>query len=729
MGVIASLLVRLGVDNSGVEKGIDGASGMFAKAGPMLATAALAAGALAGAALVKGVSDAMAAEKANDKLAAQLGLPPDLAAEAGRAAGKIYSQAYGESLTDVNDAIASVARNITGLDEGVTPEVEAITKSVMSLGEAFNQDVGETSRAVGKMIKTGLAKDANQAMDILTRGFQQGANEADDLLDTVSEYSTQFRVIGLSGEQAMGLLSQGLKAGARDADTVADSLKEFAIRSIDGSKTTAEGFKAIGLSADKMATQIAKGGPESAAALDLTLDRLRAMKDPVERNAAAVALFGTKAEDLGAALFSLDPSEAVASLGKVEGAAESMSATLHDNAATTWESYKRRALGVLQSIGAGALTFSSAIGSKLSDAGVFDAAKGVWDEYKDHASQSLGMLKEIVGPAVKELADALGLDSAEDIKARLDGLQTTAAEAFGWLRDEAKPVMEEIAATIREDVIPAVDQVSAAWDNNKATLMPVADFIGGVLLVTLGSMWTSLRFGVNVLGWLVRAIGFLITLGLNQLSLGIKLVKGGWTLMISQGQAVGRFFTSTLPGWIGTAVTWLKSLPGKAASAVSGLASRIKGAVGDLGGLLLGAGRSVVEGLIRGIGEKIGALKSKLSSVTSLIPDWKGPPEKDARLLFPAGQLLIAGLTAGIESQMGSLESTLGAVTARVGATPMPDLATRVNAMPLGRQVRAGDGGDTGGTRHYEVHLHAAPGIPTERQAMGLLRQVEVLYG
>lgn len=34
------------------------------------------------------------------------------------------------------------------------------------------------------------------------------------------------------------------------------------------------------------------------------------MKDPVKRNAAAVALFGTKAEDMGKALFALDPSKA-----------------------------------------------------------------------------------------------------------------------------------------------------------------------------------------------------------------------------------------------------------------------------------------------------------------------------------------------------------------------------------------------------------------------------------
>src|SRR3546814_9211726 len=125
------------------------------------------------------------------------------------------------------------------------------------------------------MIKTGLAKNAEVACDILTRGAQTGANEAEELLDTFSDYSTQFRKLGLDGKTAMGLLSQGLQGGARDADIVADAFKEFSIRAIDGSDKTVEGFQAIGLNAGDMAQRIGKGGKSASGALDLTLDSLR----------------------------------------------------------------------------------------------------------------------------------------------------------------------------------------------------------------------------------------------------------------------------------------------------------------------------------------------------------------------------------------------------------------------------------------------------------------------
>ena len=55
------------------------------------------------------------------------------------------------------------------------------------------------------------------------------------------------------------LLSQGLEGGARDTDKVADSLKEFSIRAVDGSKTTREGFEALGFSADEMGLPVRRG--------------------------------------------------------------------------------------------------------------------------------------------------------------------------------------------------------------------------------------------------------------------------------------------------------------------------------------------------------------------------------------------------------------------------------------------------------------------------------------
>lgn len=320
----------------------DKASATFKK----IQGAAAFAGVAIGAALAGGMASAFSQEKAADKLAAQVGDAP-WAAAAGKAAGSLYANAWGESVEDAGNAVRAVMQSGLLGGKATQAEIEGITAKAMDLSTAFDQDVTATSRAAAQMIRNGLAKDGAQALDILTRGFQTTGDMAGDLLDTYSEYSTKFRDLGLSGEQAMGLLSQGVKAGARDIDTVADALKEFSIRAIDGSKASADGFKLLGLDAKKMTTAIAQGGDFANEGLDTVLTKLRAIKDPVKQNAAAVALFGTKAEDLGQALFSLDPTTAVAALGEVNGAAGKLSDTLGGNASTQLEAFKRKAQAAL----------------------------------------------------------------------------------------------------------------------------------------------------------------------------------------------------------------------------------------------------------------------------------------------------------------------------------------------------------------------------------------------
>ncbi len=286
-------------------------------------------------------SQAMTFDVGRDKLQAQLGLTAEQAKKMGGIAGDLYSDAYGESIGQVNEALRQVTLNVGLNADTQAAELQSVTASVLDLASAFDQDLGGVTRAVGQLMKTGLAKNAKEAMDVLTRGFQIGNDKAEDLLDTVNEYSTSFRDVGLDASQFMGILKQGLQGGARDADKVADAIKEFGIRSKDASKTSAEAFETLGLNAKEMTDIFARGGKGAADGLDLVLDSLRKIEDPVARNAAAVGLFGTQAEDLGQALNSIDPSEAVNALGEVGGAAEKMGTDLASNAETRFESWKR----------------------------------------------------------------------------------------------------------------------------------------------------------------------------------------------------------------------------------------------------------------------------------------------------------------------------------------------------------------------------------------------------
>lgn len=317
----------------------DNASPVFNK----LSGVASAAGVAIGAALVMGLQGAMEKSQTDALLAAQLGAGPEMAAEFGKISGNLFADNFGETIQDVNDALKLVWQNGLVDEDAAAAEIEKITGLVMTATQLMGEDVAKVTESIAQMLKNGMAGSAEEALDIVVRSTQQGINKSEDLLDTLNEYSTKFRDLGLNGQQAMGLISQAIQAGARDSDTAADALKEFQIRAIDGSKASSEAYKALGLDAKAMTAQIAKGGPQASAGLALVLDRLRAMKDPAAQTAAAVGLFGTKAEDLGQALYAMDLDTAQQALGDTAGAAQKAADTLGKSAGAQLESFKRKA--------------------------------------------------------------------------------------------------------------------------------------------------------------------------------------------------------------------------------------------------------------------------------------------------------------------------------------------------------------------------------------------------
>jgi phage-related protein len=271
----------------------------------------------------------------------QFGLIGPIAQESADAAGKLFASGWGESLSQVGEAAGAVGRALNEL--GTDDSVEHVTKQAQALAQQFGEEVPGVVQAAAQLVRTGLAPDMASAMDQIAAGFQSGVNSGQDFLDTITEYSGQFQKLGLDGPTAIGLINQALGAGARNADFVADAIKEFSIRAVDGSKTTAAGFKAIGLDANLAAAEIGKGGPAAEAMFQKVLSGLRGIKDPVAQSQAAVNLFGTKAEDLGKALFAMNPASAAAAGGmdNVAGAADRVAGNIQGGLQNQMEALSR----------------------------------------------------------------------------------------------------------------------------------------------------------------------------------------------------------------------------------------------------------------------------------------------------------------------------------------------------------------------------------------------------
>lgn len=307
-----------------------------------------AAGAAIGTALTMSITEAI--ERGRIQARLEGSLDPAVAARAGEAAGDVYADGFGENLDEVAAAMESLfQQGIVGAETAMS-DIREIGRQAIQTATVTGERVQDIAKAVSQMIRTGMARDAKQGFDMIVRAQQLGLNKSEDLIDTMEEYGTQFRKLGVEGPQALGLISQGLQAGARDADTVADALKEFAIRAVDGSALTAESFEALGINAKSAMAAIGQGGKPASAALQDVLIKLRQVEDPVKRAQIAVGLFGTKAEDLGDALFEMDLSGAAQDFANFEDAAkkaaEAMDTAPGDKFAEMWRGVEENMAGV-----------------------------------------------------------------------------------------------------------------------------------------------------------------------------------------------------------------------------------------------------------------------------------------------------------------------------------------------------------------------------------------------
>jgi phage-related minor tail protein len=567
----------------------------------------------------KGIADNLEIGQSTAKLGAQLGATKAVSEEAGKVAGEVYRNNFGESIPAVNAAIASIGQNLGNLNDFGSTELKKLTESALGIADVFDQDVNEVVRAAGQLVKNNLAPDFQSAMDQITRGLQSGGNIAGDFLETINEYAPQFQKLGFDGATALGLLSQSLKAGARDTDVVADAFKEFGLRAIDTAQLTTDGYQAIGLNADEMRTKIAAGGAGAQEAMLQVLRALQAMQDPVAQNAAGVALFGTQWEDtMRSILPGMDLTQAA--LTDVEGATKRMNEQMGDTGAAKVEGVKRAMEGWVQ-------TLTSAEGP-LGDISAWVIGFG------GSAVPFLGSIGQIVG--------GFAMMNAASTGAALTSITSGIKIAAGWLIAAAPFVL--IGAAVTALVILIVKN----WEHISAFLT---------------TTWQNIAdFATNIWNNIWEFLSDLTTTIASWFKARIQDIVDAWNWL---GELPGR-----LRAWLVSVITgakeklrelvrWFRSLPGE-----------ILDALGDLGKLLWNAGRKILQGLWDGLKSIWNNVTGWISDIGGWIADLKGPIEVDMVLLVPQGKAIMSGLQAGLRQGFDNeVKPVLGAMSDELAST------------------------------------------------------------
>lgn len=178
----------------------------------------------------------------------------------------------GKALFDYNaelDRSLQKTAQFTGLSGDALMNLR---NGIKSVADTFGKDYDTTLSAVdGLMVQFGISGE--EALRIIRDGFVGGADESGRMLDLISQYSASFHDAGISADELVAIIGNtrnGIfsEQGMQLIQMAAKKIREMGPQ-------TAAAIDAIGLSADKMMSDISSGSLSTMGAIQMISSKLK----------------------------------------------------------------------------------------------------------------------------------------------------------------------------------------------------------------------------------------------------------------------------------------------------------------------------------------------------------------------------------------------------------------------------------------------------------------------
>lgn len=373
--------------------------------------------------------------------------------------------------------------------------------------------------------------------------------------------------------------------------------------------------------------------------------------------------------------------------------------------------------------------------------------------------QLAGQLGDTLAPVIAAVADIFAQVLAA-VLPTLGPIVQNLGGAFSALVAAIQPIIAAILPVLMQAIqslMPVLTKIGIVIAQLAAALGPIISLIGGALLGAIQAILPAVQpvvdtvvqivsAAVDVIGSAIQIVVGVLTgdwagawegaksLVSNAVNLVISIVTGlGRTVVSLIGALVGGVIGlfGGLPGKVGSlarsaasfVVNAFVSLPGKIkgfaqsvmtgavekftslVNWVKGLPGKIVSALGNLGSLLLNAGRQIISGFLNGLKQKFNDVKNFVGGIGSWIANHKGPKAYDLALLVPNGGWIMQGLATGLRRGMPMIQSELERVVGDIEAGVRPSVSLQAQGVAT-TAAAATPPGIGGGETNITINQH-----------------------
>lgn len=594
------------------------------------------AGAVGGMALAikTGVNQATELDDAMAKFQAQTGASSNEMSKFKNIARDVWSNNFGEDISDVADMMARVKQQMQGISD---VDLKNVTEDLLTLRDTFGMDENETLRGAQQLMKQ-FGITSQEAFDLMATGAQNGLNKSDELGDNIAEYSGKFKQAGYSADEYFQLMQNGLDGGAYNLDKVNDAINEVTTRLVDGNIEGAlDSFDTKTQDVFKAWQEGRKTQKDVVNAIVEDISRTTNQQEKLNKTATA---FGTMGEDFNAGFI-----ESLTTVGNkykdVEGAMDKVKDIANGGLKNALSGLGRTFLNSFTPIGEAITPILAGIiglitvaiqGVQQGFAKVGDVISSVLSKIDTSGITKLtNQVSEVLAPALDEVRKAI-----DEMKVALEPI---AKEILGKIGNAIQNVVNQ-AQKILSVVGPPILAIIKKIIQTVIGMIPVITSILQIVESVVSGIISFITMVVTYVGTAIATIlGFIMPI----VQIVATIVANIWSVILTVAQNIWSKVSEVVTAIIGFVSNLFKTV----SDIINNIWSKIQDSMNKV--------RDKVQGVIDNINKYFNNVKSTVSDV------FNGIWSKVQSVMDNVGNK-ISNVLQGIQNAWNGLKGFVGGV-------------------------------------------------------------------